>query len=357
VDRESLHNYWHPLLLSSLLALEARTNKNMVLIVVIIVTALALFIGIYYYLLQNTTISIFDSTSTSTATVRPGDDDSKLIVVLDLDECLVHVNRGRKIIPPSSTTVESFVCHFSSLKSTATTSTQQQQQQTSTSSSAAASLQPTKNEDYVIKCRVFLRPGWNDLLEHLLSQPDRYEVHIFTASEADYAKPILAELERRLNCAAATTNNDDHSSSSSPNPQASSPPSPVVTRFQNCWYRDSCRSRQFLDHTFTFKDLSILRRTSLHRTVLVDDDVTNFTDNPDHGIPVRPFRGVDANDDTLQKVQALLHDLASSEIKDVRPVLRDKFGIAETFREAQQMHSFVPKQWEHVMKYIQTVQL
>ena len=281
-----------------------------------VATAVVMLLGIYYLL--RFTLS------------RPSvPSNNKLIVVLDLDELLVHVNPGgvrsdvtsanndSRPNPNGDGGIESFLCHFTNypgLRSVADSNQTPQQQQ----------------QQYV-SCQVFLRPGWKEFLEPLLSQPDRYEVHIFTASEPDYAKPILAELERRMG--------------STPNSNS---------RFAHGWYRDSCRKWIFHNQIFTFKDLSILRRP-LHRTVLVDDDPTNFTDHPDHGIPVRPFQADDPTDDSLHRVARLLQEL--ERLPDVRPLLRQKFGMAAAYREARRRYSFVPKQWGHVMNHAQIVQL
>ena len=271
---------------------------------------------------------------------------AKLIIVLDLDECLVHVNKdGKKMAAPPS--IESFVCHFPALRH---------------------GINPPPQQQQYIACQVFLRPGWKDFLEPLLSQPDRYEVHLFTASERDYAMPILAEMERRLADDGGTKNTRNDTGSESPK-----------SRFAHCWYRDSCRKWQYMNHTFTFKDLAVVHGNTpfikrwwtikndyfdrrMKRTVLVDDDSTNFTDNPDHGIPVRPFVADRPEDDTLSKVSRLLDELeqptGGNNDVDVRPLLRQRFGLAEAFRQAEKQHpSFVPNQWAHVMDYVQALQL
>ena len=271
---------------------------------------------------------------------------NNLIVVLDLDECLVHVNKdGRKMNPAPS--IESFMCQFPALRR-GTRSPQQQQ---------------------YISCQVFLRPGWREFLEPLLSQPDRYEVHLFTASERDYAVPILAELERLLLLEKNTSG-----------VKGLQYRELNESRFAHCWYRDSCRKWQYMNQSFTFKDLSVVHGKTqtvkrwwtiknddyfdqkMNRTVLVDDDPTNFTDNPDHGIPVRPFVADDPGDNTLSKVSLLLYELERSfneeNCVDVRPLLRQRFGLASAFLQADnRFPSFVPNQWEYVMNHVQTVHL
>lgn len=237
----------------------------------------------------------------------------KLIVVLDLDECLVYVNKSG-IITDDTNGIESFVC--------------------------ALGLGNGKKE-----CQVFLRPGWKELLTFLSQHPDRYEVHIFTASESDYAQPVLQGLERRINGG---------------NCKRTDP------LFTQCWFRESCRTRIFLNHPFIFKDLSVLLDKhnnnrqgtilQLNRMVLLDDDPTNFSDNPEHGIPIRPWQGNDPWDGSLNKVLRLLQEL--EKVRDVRPILEQKFGIGTAFRAARKKYpTSVPHQWEYVTNAVQTVQM
>ena len=233
------------------------------------------------------------------------DDDAsnnnKLTVVLDLDECLVHVDKTGNF--RTDTAIESFALH----------------------------LDPD-----LCNYQVHLRPGWKDLLDHLAGNPHQYQVHLFTASKPTYAQPIVSELERRLK---------------EYNPTLS----PV---FSKLWFRDDCRQRTVLGQVFTFKDLRVLfnhdKTLQVCRTVLIDDDPTNFMDNPDHGIPVKPFVGQDPWDDSLDHVRRLIQALEP--LPDVRPTLQKQFGLADVFQEARECHPFcVPRQWEFVMHQTQSL--
>lgn len=100
----------------------------------------------------------------------------------------------------------------------------------------------------------------------------------------------------------------------------------------------------------------------MRRIVLVDDDPTNFQDNPNNGIPVRAFTGSHRNcttgqrDATLAAVSELLDELSG--VDDVRPLLRERFRLKKTFDVAEQISPNEPtKQWEHVDKVVKMVYL
>lgn len=83
--------------------------------------------------------------------------DSDLVVVLDLDECLIHTCNANGM--PDPTGIVSFVCRF-----------------------------PSTGQSR----KVLLRPG---LIKFLKSITSRYETHVYTAGYYDYAEPIIQELE------------------------------------------------------------------------------------------------------------------------------------------------------------------
>lgn len=69
-------------------------------------------------------------------------------------------------------------------------------------------------------------------------------------------------------------------------------------------------------------------RATKRRIVLVDNNPLSFLPNPSNGILVSSFYD-DPKDDTLRAVVELLHELDGS--GDVRPVLDDRFGLREAF--------------------------
>jgi len=168
---------------------------------------------------------------------------------------------------------------------------------------------------------ILLRPGGIAFLRYCLVQ---YETYIYTAGEPEYAQPILQLLEQK-----------------------------VGQRFAGSYFRSNCRIERHLGHNFFFKDLKQIHR-KMSKIVLIDDDATNFKDNPDNGIPVRAFMG-DRNDETLESVKTLLIELATED--DVRSILREKFKLAKAFEVAEAIYSSPVKQWEHVAKCIESALL
>ena len=136
------------------------------------------------------------------------------------------------------------------------------------------------------------RPGLGEFLQHLAAFA---EVVIFTAGLEDYASPICDEIEKRYG--------------------------PVVHRLY--------RPATVHSHVYPcVKDLSRLGR-DLHRCVLLDDTPLAFFFQPDHGIPVLPFKG-DADDRILtEAVGPLLEYLAAE--KDIPRQLARRFNMQRWF--------------------------
>lgn len=137
-------------------------------------------------------------------------------------------------------------------------------------------------------------------LEEFLQQvTDKFETHVFTAAMEVYASPVLDTLD------------------------------PYNTRFAKRWYRESCT---FSERVGAYvKDLSKLPFEKSHRTVLVDNNPLSFLANPSNGILVSNFYD-DPSDDTLKAVVDLLHEL--DEMEDVRPELEKRFGLKEALQDA-----------------------
>jgi Dullard-like phosphatase family protein len=143
------------------------------------------------------------------------------------------------------------------------------------------------------KLRCILRPG---LFDFLRSVCGTYETHVFTAGVESYAKTVLAVLE-----------------------------SEAGVTFSAKWYRQHCTKIENEDGDVLYyvKNLSHLG-LSLNRTVLVDNNSNSFHAQPDNGLYVKDFFN-DATDGTLSAVQEMLEVLRKE--PDVRPFLRAKFGL------------------------------
>jgi TFIIF-interacting CTD phosphatase-like protein len=163
---------------------------------------------------------------------------------------------------------------------------------------------------------VHVRPGLFDFLQGVCS---KYETHIFTASMAVYANPILDYIEARLN---ENSTFDQNS-----------------TWFAGRWYRQHCTvdndRRTFLKNLSTLwpqlqyhQKRSVTDSSRLRRTVLVDNNPVSFLPNPENGILVPSFY-TNAEDTALPQVWDLLQELENE--PDVRPALAEKFALKHSF--------------------------
>jgi len=227
--------------------------------------------------------------STEAKANKTRDYESDMVVVLDLDECLIHsqfmqgpgaryahqVRQTRGWNDDQSASVDTFEIFLPGGES----------------------------------ARVHERPFLHDFL-HAVSE--KYETHLFTAAMEVYATPIIKRLD------------------------------PHGTIFSDCWYRDSCVMDPQLGAYV--KDLEFeWSGDQMKRTVLVDNNPLSFLANPENGILVSSFFN-DPTDKTLLAVQDLLHNLDEEE--DVRPVLDSRFGLRESFQKLNKGGSFAGRQFQ-----------
>jgi CTD small phosphatase-like protein 2 len=198
--------------------------------------------------------------------------ESDLVVVLDMDECLIH-------------------SQF--LQGPGARYTHQVQR--------AGALGETAVDMFSIRLpdgeqvRVHQRPHLQSFLERV---SEKYETHIFTAAMEVYAKPVLKMLD------------------------------PHNRIFTHCWYRESCHFDEAVGAYV--KNLDPMWGHNIKRTVLVDNNPLSFLANPDNGILVSNFYN-DPKDVTLPAVLDLLDELDGEE--DVRPVLDARFGLKRALKE------------------------
>lgn len=217
---------------------------------------------------------------------------SDLVVVLDMDECLIH----SKFLGSGSRYAHQML-----------------RKQTKPGLSNGGKSVDTFTITLPDRQHVLVheRPYLREFLKQVSS---RYETHIFTAAMAVYAKPLLDTLD--------------------PNGEI----------FTNIWYRDSCTFKSTKPHAYV-KDLGDLNDGScnignrkqssgtairLNRTVLVDNNPMSFLANPENGILVSSFYD-DVHDKTLPAVVDLLDELDKHE--DVRPVLDSRFQLRQAITE------------------------
>jgi CTD small phosphatase-like protein 2 len=227
---------------------------------------------------------------------------SDLIVVLDMDECLIHsqflsdqmVDKYRQYEErPDTTPTSPFGNNEEAIM-------------WQTCDSFRINL---PDGDLV---NVNKRPNLDLFLREITG---KFETYIFTAAMEVYAAPVLNKLD------------------------------PTGEMFRGRFYREHCvydpdlgvyakdlcevlRQRKMMinEGTTAEDDHEECGSCDERRVVLVDNNPLSFIPNPSNGILVSSFYD-DPKDDTLEAVMELLHELDESE--DVRPVLEDKFGLKD----------------------------
>jgi NLI interacting factor-like phosphatase len=263
------------------------------------------------YLDWNPLAPAANGTSTYRHSPPVRDYESDMIVLLDLDECLVHTQ-----FTGTSATEASLYAHQLRRRNGSSV----------VSESPAATLDSFRvHLPNNTLAHVTLRPGLVDFLSHVTA---RYETHIFTAATDIYANPVLdtlcASVRRRRQSL-----NDDSSADTATDQM------PI---FSGRWYRTDC----IWDATQKayVKDLSRLplfykNAQLLQRAILVDNNPRSFL-QLENGILVDSFYD-NASDTALVTVRDFLDRLDL--VPDVRPVIRELW------------HSFLALQENAVKEY------
>jgi len=230
---------------------------------------------------------------------------SDLVVVLDMDECLIHSQFLSDHLVDKYRQVEDRPNSFHK------GSSREEAIMWSTCESFRINL---PDGDLV---KVNKRPNLDLFLKEITS---KFETYIFTAAMEVYASPVLNKID------------------------------PTGTMFAGRFYREHCqydsdlgvyakdlcyvmRSRKMMINAAASRGDSSCINGDHHgfacderRVVLVDNNPLSFLPNPSNGILVSSFYD-DPKDDTLEAVMELLHELDDSE--DVRPILESKFGLKD----------------------------
>jgi TFIIF-interacting CTD phosphatase-like protein len=236
---------------------------------------------------------------------------SDLIVVLDMDECLIHFGIQEKQEQEQDQ-------QENELSQTASTPTPTSACDEEEDEEDHKTIDATANGDvvvatdhstfmYVNEHKVLLRPGLIHFLRYVTA---RFQTHIFTAGTKDYADSILDQL-----CLLVGDTN----------------------AFCKRWYRSDCDTIDILDPLTAFcidsiyvKPLSKVAEWAgrdaqdLRRIVHVDDQPRNFLLNHGNGIRVAEWRGDNPDDSVLSEVTKVLRKIDTDGFGDVRPHLRNE---------------------------------
>lgn len=232
---------------------------------------------------------------------------SDLIVVLDLDECLIHFD------PKKQNEWQFSACRED----------EDEDDDEDDSEENINSPLDEKEFMFVNESKVFLRPGLINFLQFVTK---RFQTHIFTAGTKEYADAIVDQL-----CLLLKNRN----------------------AFSKRWYREDCETVEIWDPCTRFaldciyvKPLSKVAEwagrdaTDLKRIVHIDDRVQNFLLNHENGIHISEWRADDSNDSDLTNVTKLLQDIDQNNVMDVRSHLRKSFTYPELQCNLDMMHFF-----------------
>lgn len=220
--------------------------------------------------------------------------DSDLVVVLDMDECLLHSQFLK---------AENEYRQYEDGRPGSRVFDHDDEPEAILSSLCESFRVSLPDGDMV---HVNKRPGLDNFLKEITS---RYETYIFTAAMQVYAAPVLDVLDQDRNM------------------------------FQERFYREHCSFDpslgvyvKSLEAAFQDRKQSRERIKDFNerRVVLIDNNPYSFLANPMNGILVSNFYD-DPKDCTLDAVSELLQEL--EDIEDVRPVLDAKFGLKDALEE------------------------
>mmetsp|Transcript_32941 Transcript_32941/g.62942 ORF Transcript_32941/g.62942 Transcript_32941/m.62942 type:complete len:417 (-) Transcript_32941:89-1339(-) len=230
---------------------------------------------------------------------------SDLVVVLDMDECLVH----------SQFLSDQLVDKYRQVEDRPSSNSKKGNNEEAFIWSTCDSFRIKLPDGDLVN--VNKRPNLDLFLKEITS---KFETYIFTAAMEVYASPVLNKID------------------------------PTGDMFAGRLYREHCtfdpdmgvyaknlcnvlRMRKMMinNGSTDHKEITTAEHDDAfpcdeRRVVLVDNNPLSFLPNPSNGILVSSFYD-DPKDDTLEAVMELLHELDESE--DVRPILDDRFGLKE----------------------------
>lgn len=105
--------------------------------------------------------------------------------------------------------------------------------------------------------------------------------------------------------------------------------------FKHRLYQEHCNHIVYAEEGLNdySKDLDNLGR-DMRSTVLIDCKPLSFWPNPDNCIPTLEYQGNSKEDRNLLELVDILEELKANDNKDVRTVLKEKFGIRQHLKES-----------------------
>ena len=197
---------------------------------------------------------------------------NKKILVLDLDETLIHADFDEEFSPDEYDTVIQFKAKNEEAK---------KEKNIEDSDSTSCCLSEVE-EDEVHSVGIFIRKG----VKHFLEEVNKYfEVGIFTASVKEYADAVISFLD----------------------------PENKLIKFR--LYRNNCIN---YNDAFTVKDLRIFKNVDLKKIVLLDNSMYSFAAQINNGILINSFINDKEDNELFNALNYLVNFILPA--KDVREV-------------------------------------
>ena len=197
---------------------------------------------------------------------------NKKILVLDLDETLIHADFDEEFSPDEYDTVIQFKAKNEEAK---------KEKNIEDSDSTSCCLSEVEEDD-VHTVGIFIRKG----VKHFLEEVNKYfEVGIFTASVKEYADAVISFLD----------------------------PENKLIKFR--LYRNNCIN---YNDAFTVKDLRIFKNVDLKKIVLLDNSMYSFAAQINNGILINSFINDKEDNELFNALNYLVNFILPA--KDVREV-------------------------------------
>ena len=210
---------------------------------------------------------------------------NKKILVLDLDETLIHADFDEEFSPDEYDTVIQFK---------AKNDEEKKDKNIEDSDSTSCCLSENE-EDEIHSVGIFIRKG----VKYFLEEVNKYfEVGIFTASVKEYADAVISFLD----------------------------PENKLIKFT--LYRNNCIN---FNDAFTVKDLRIFKNVDMKKIVLLDNSMYSFAAQINNGILINSFINDKEDNELYNALNYLVNFILPAE--DVREVNEQFFNFRQIIEE------------------------
>ena len=207
----------------------------------------------------------------------------KKILVLDLDETLIHADFEEEFPPEEYDAIIKF--------KSKNDDEEEKEKNVEDTDSTCGNLSELEEEDELHSVGIFIRKG----VKYFLEEVNKYfEVGIFTASVKEYADAVISFLD----------------------------PENKLIKFR--LYRNNCIN---FNDSFTVKDLRIFKNVDLKNIVLIDNSMYSFAPHINNGILINSFINDKEDNELYNALEYLTNFILPS--KDVREVNEQFFNFRQ----------------------------